>query len=71
MATVFGVAIAALASCQTFRETGHGARSALEEFAELDECVNHGGLWSMDAHRCELAADTANPGEAAEGSWRE
>jgi len=57
-ATLFGVAIAALASCQNFRETGRGARAAHEELTRLDACVEHGGSWSMAGHRCEPVVDT-------------
>jgi hypothetical protein len=59
LVTLFGVAIAALASCQSFRDTGQGARASSDEYAQLDDCVEHGGSWSIAAHRCEPAVDAA------------
>lgn len=56
MTTVFGIGIAAVASCQPFRESAHTAHATIEEFAEFDDCVNQGGSWSIDMHHCTIAA---------------
>lgn len=57
LTTVFGIGIAALASCQPFRDSGYQRHEVIEEFAELDECLDGGGSWSMDSHRCETAIE--------------
>lgn len=64
MTTVFGIGIAALASCQPFRESAHGVHTAIEEFAEFDDCMNQGGSWSIDRHRCDQGIDAVIDGGA-------
>lgn len=58
MTTVFGVAIAALASCQRFHPQAPDPRGLAEELADVDACLDGGGSWSLDARQCVSGADT-------------
>ncbi|MGE7138760.1 hypothetical protein ACQKIE_14140 [Luteibacter sp. NPDC031894] len=68
MTTVFGVAIAAIASCQRFHPHAPDPRGLAQELADADACLDGGGSWSLDARRCVRRADTL---EGAAPSWRD
>jgi len=51
--TLFGIAILAVASCQTFREKpATGVSSPVADYLEYDACLDRGGRWLMHAHAC-------------------
>jgi hypothetical protein len=51
--TLFGIAILAVASCQTFREKpATGISSPVADYLEYDACLDRGGRWLMHAHTC-------------------
>lgn len=51
--TLFGIAILAVASCQSFREKGAArVASPVAEYLEYDACLDRGGRWLMHAHAC-------------------
>ncbi|APG03209.1 hypothetical protein BJI69_04330 [Luteibacter rhizovicinus DSM 16549] len=51
--TLFGIAILAVASCQSFREgPTTGAASPVADYLEYDACLDRGGRWLMHAHAC-------------------
>lgn len=51
--TLFGIAILAVASCQTFRnEPARPIPSPVADYMEHDACLDRGGRWLMHAHRC-------------------
>ena len=58
LTTLFGVAIAALASCQRFHPEAPDPRGLAEELADVDACMRNGGSWSLDARQCVRGADT-------------
>jgi hypothetical protein len=68
MTTVFGVAIAALASCQRFHPQAPDPRGLAQELADVDACLDSGGSWSMDSRQCVRRADTLG---AATLTWRD
>ncbi|HVI53450.1 MAG TPA: hypothetical protein VM621_00175 [Luteibacter sp.] len=51
--TLFGIAILAVASCQTFRDTpASRLASPVADYLEYDACLDRGGRWLMHAHTC-------------------
>ena len=51
--TLFGIAILAVASCQTFREKpAAGISSPVADYLEYDACLDRGGRWLMHSHAC-------------------
>lgn len=52
VATLLCLGIAALASCQPFRDDDAGFHAPLMDFAEYDACVARGGRWLVHTHRC-------------------
>lgn len=64
--TLFGIAVLAVASCQTFR-TGPatGASSPVADYLEYDACLDRGGRWLMHAHAC-IEQDEASVHERRE-----
>ena len=50
--TMLCLGIAALASCQPFRDDDAGFHAPLMDFAEYDACVARGGRWLVHTHRC-------------------
>jgi hypothetical protein len=58
--TLFGIAILAVASCQTFREKpASGLSSPVADYLEYDACLDRGGHWLMHAHACVEHGDTS------------
>ena len=68
LTTLFGVAIAALASCQRFHPAAPDPRGLARELADVDACLHDGGSWSLDARQCVSGAD-ARAGAA--NTWRD
>ncbi len=68
LTTLFGVAIAALASCQRFHPEAPDPRGLAEELANVDACIHGGGSWSLDARQCVSGADAR---AAAASTWRD
>ena len=65
--TLFGIAILAVASCQTFRDKpATGISSPVADYLEYDACLDRGGRWLMHAHACIDHGEAAlqEPGEA-------
>ncbi|UPG90817.1 hypothetical protein L2Y96_03305 [Luteibacter aegosomaticola] len=52
LATLLCLGIAALASCQPFRDDDAVFYAPLTDFADYDACVDRGGSWLTQAHRC-------------------
>jgi hypothetical protein len=52
LATLLCIAIAALASCQPFRDDDAVFSAPVTDFADYDACVDRGGRWLLQAHRC-------------------
>jgi hypothetical protein len=51
--TLFGIAILAVASCQSFRDRPTSALSSpVADYLEYDACLDRGGRWLMHAHSC-------------------
>lgn len=64
--TLFGIAILAVASCQTFREKpATGISSPVADYLEYDACLDRGGRWLMHAHTC-IEQDEAGTRESRE-----
>ncbi|SFW55042.1 hypothetical protein [Luteibacter sp. UNCMF366Tsu5.1] len=68
LTTVFGIAIASLASCQHFHPKAPDPRGLALELADVDACLDSGGAWSADTHRCVSRVDV--PDDATR-TWRE
>lgn len=65
--TLFGIAILAVASCQTFRDKpATGISSPVADYLEYDACLDRGGRWLMHAHTCieQNEASVREPREA-------
>lgn len=62
VATLLCLAIAALASCQPFREDDAVFAAPLTDFADYDACQARDGRWLPHAHRCkDPSMDDAGP----------
>jgi len=59
LATLLCLAIAALASCQPFRDDDTTFAAPLNDFADYDACVDRGGNWLIHAHLCKEPAGGA------------
>lgn len=60
--TVLGIGVAAIASCQRFREDAAGGHAALEsQLTRVDACLDRGGHWEVDDRHCTEAGGGAAP----------
>lgn len=61
--TVLGIGVAAIASCQRFRDIPLLAPQARDaQLSDIDDCAERGGHWNIDDWRCADAdADAGTP----------
>lgn len=51
--TVLGIGVAAIASCQRFRENAASGPAELEaQLTRIDACLDRGGQWETDDRHC-------------------
>jgi hypothetical protein len=51
--TVLGIGVAAIASCQRFRENAASGPAELEaQLTRIDACLDRGGHWEADDRHC-------------------
>ena len=60
--TVLGIGVAAIASCQRFREGSACDPAELEaQLSRIDACLDRGGHWEIDDRQCAGAEGDADP----------
>ncbi|HEY4092178.1 MAG TPA: hypothetical protein VGN46_11730 [Luteibacter sp.] len=65
LAMLLSLAVAALASCQPFREDDAVFSAPLTDFADYDLCLDRGGRWLTHAHRCMEGSAQGGAGDMA------